>query len=124
MAYIVNRRAKELTDEFKEKYRWRSGIEATMSEYNKKTGVKQLRVRGFASVRFCVFSKAIGINLFRATAVRKAINALQGAPVQGKSILDGVILVFKELYGKTGRLLEQSCASSEHYNVYELKNVA
>ena len=121
---VAVRRAAERTDEFKEKYRWRSGIEATMSEYNKKTGVKQLRVRGFASVRFCVFLKAIGINLFRATAVRKAINALQGAPGQGKSILDGVILVFKELYGKIGKLLEQSCASSEHYNVYELKNAA
>ena len=46
---IAIRRAKENTDEFKEKYRWRSGIEATMSEYDKKTGVKQLRVRGFGA---------------------------------------------------------------------------
>ena len=73
---IAIRRAEELTDEFKEKYRWRSGIEATMSEYDKKTGVKRLRVRGFGSVRLCVLLKAIGINLSRATAVRKAINAL------------------------------------------------
>lgn len=64
---IAIRRAEELTDEFKEKYRWRSGIEATMSEYDKKTGVKRLRVRGLASVRFCALLKAIGINLSRAT---------------------------------------------------------
>ena len=121
---IAIRRAGELTAEFKEKYRWRSGIEATMSEYAKKTGVKQLRVRGFASVQFCVLLKAIGVNLFRATAVRKAINALQGAPVHGKSALAGIIFVFKERYGKIGERLVQSFSSPVRYHVYELKNVA
>jgi hypothetical protein len=44
---IAIRRAEELTDDFKEKYRWRSGMEATMPGYAKKTGLKRLRVRGF-----------------------------------------------------------------------------
>ena len=65
---VAIRRAYEHTDAFKEKYRWRSGIEATMSEYDKKTGVKRLRVRGFGAVRLCVLLKAISINIFRATA--------------------------------------------------------
>jgi hypothetical protein len=71
---IAERRDYEQTDEFKDRYRWRSGIEATMSEYDRRTGVKQLRVRGFKAVKFCAVLKAIGINLFRAAAVWMAIN--------------------------------------------------
>ncbi|MDO9528370.1 MAG: transposase, partial [Syntrophales bacterium] len=66
------RRAYEKTDEFKDKYRWRAGVEATMSEYDRKTGVKNLRVRGMEAVRFCATLKAVGINIFRATVVRNA----------------------------------------------------
>jgi hypothetical protein len=71
---IAERRAYEQTDEFKDRYRWRAGVEATMSEYDRRTGVKQLRVRGFKAVKFCAVLKAIGINLFRAAAVWMAIN--------------------------------------------------
>jgi hypothetical protein len=49
---IANRRAMEYSSEFKEKYRWRSGIEATFSEMDKKTGVKRLRVRGLSAVAY------------------------------------------------------------------------
>jgi len=68
---IAMRRAYEKTDGFKDRYRWRAGSEATMSEYDRKTGVKNLRVRGMGAVRFCATLKAVGINLFRATAVRR-----------------------------------------------------
>jgi hypothetical protein len=68
----AQRRVHEQTDEFKDRYRWRAGIEATMSEYDRRTGVKQLRVRGLQAVRFCAVLKAVAINIFRATAVRKA----------------------------------------------------
>jgi len=71
---LAKRRAIEQTDEFKNRYRWRAGVEATMSEYNNRTGVKRLRVRGLKAVRFAAILKAIGINIFRATAVRKAEN--------------------------------------------------
>ena len=69
---IAMRRAYEKTEEFKDKYRWRAGVEATMSEYDRKTGVKNLRVRGMEAVRFCATLKAVGINIFRATAFRRA----------------------------------------------------
>lgn len=121
---IAIRRAKEHTDEFKEKYRWRSGIEATMSEYAKKTGVKRLRVRGFLAVRVCVTLKAIGINIFRATAVRKAIRAQGGNSGIEKSVLGLVIFVLKKLYGKIHRRVEQIFSSQAHYNYFELKTVA
>ncbi len=69
---LARRRAKERTDEFKDKYRWRAGVEATMSEFDRKTGVKRLRVRGVKAVCLAVFLKAAGLNIFRAAAVRKA----------------------------------------------------
>ena len=42
--------------------------EATMSQYDWKTGVKHLRGRGFKNAAFCATFKASGINLLRATA--------------------------------------------------------
>ena len=106
---IATRRAKEQRPEFKDKYRWRAGIEATMSEYDRTTGVKRVRVRGFPAVRYCATLKAMGVNLFRATAVRNALRE-QGEPSQpGNSLLHRVILVFKErigeVWGKLKRLL-------------------
>jgi len=76
---LAKRRAYEQTDEFKDRYRWRAGSEATMSEYDRRTGVKHLRVRGFKAVRFCATLKAIGVNIFRATAVRRALNKAKAA---------------------------------------------
>lgn len=70
---VALRRSYEKTDEFTDRYRWRAGVEATMSEYDRRTGVKQLRVRGLENVRFSAVLKAAGINIFRATAVRRAI---------------------------------------------------
>ena len=69
---LAKRRAYEQTDEFKHRYRWRAGVEATMSEYNSRTGVKRLRVRGFKAVRFAAVLKAIGVNILRAASARRA----------------------------------------------------
>ncbi len=77
---IAKRRAKEQRPEFKDKYRWRAGIEATMSEYDRTTGVKRVRVIGFPAVRYCATLKAIGVNLFRAPAVRNALKG-RGKPL-------------------------------------------
>lgn len=71
---LARRRTIEQTDEFKERYRWRAGVEATMSEYDRRTGVKQLRIRGFDAVRYAATLKATAVNIFRATAVRKAVS--------------------------------------------------
>ncbi len=65
---LAKRRGYERSLEFMEKYRYRAGVEATMSEYDRVTGVKKLRVRGLAAVTFAAFMKAIGINLKRAGA--------------------------------------------------------
>jgi len=67
---LAKRRLYEQSVEFKDRYRWRAGVEATMSEYDRRTGVKHLRVRGIKAVRFCATLKAIGVNIFRAAAFR------------------------------------------------------
>jgi len=67
---LARRRAYEMTDEFLNLYRMRAGVEATMSEYDRKTGVKHLRVRGLKKVSYCATLKAVGINILRATAYR------------------------------------------------------
>ena len=68
---LAKRRAREKTDEFKNRYRYRSGAEATMSDYDRLTGVKQLRVRGFEAVRFCARLKALALNIHRITVFTK-----------------------------------------------------
>ena len=93
---LSKRRAYKKTEEFKDLYRWRAGSEATISEYDRKTGVKHLRVRGFKAVRFCATLKAIGVNIFRATAVRKAINNDKTAHGGVLSAQMNAIFVFKE----------------------------
>ena len=40
-----------------------------MSEYDRRTGVKQLRVRGLKAVKFCAALKALGVNIFRAAGM-------------------------------------------------------
>ncbi len=69
-----------------------------MSEYNKRTGVKHLRYRGFKIVRFAAILKAIGINIFRATAVRVAIIRSKGPHNDDYLALNYVIFIVKELF--------------------------
>jgi hypothetical protein len=68
---LAIRRKLEKSDLFKDRYRFRSGIEATNSEYDRLTGVKHLRVRGFKAVRFCATIKALGINIYRIAAAMR-----------------------------------------------------
>jgi len=69
---LARRRVYERSEEFNDRYRWRAGIKATMSEYDRRTGVKKLRVRGIKAVQFCAKLKALGVNIFRAAAFRAA----------------------------------------------------
>lgn len=56
----------EQSDEFKDKYRYRAGIEATNSRYIHMTGARRIRYRGLKRVDFAARLKAVGINMFRA----------------------------------------------------------
>lgn len=67
---LSRRRKQEQTPEFKERYRYRAGVEATMSDLDRVTGLKRLRVRGMIQVRLAATLKATGLNIRRAAAFR------------------------------------------------------
>jgi hypothetical protein len=96
---LARRRAREKTPEFRDRYRFRAGIEGTISAYDARTGVKQLRVRGFEAVRFCATLKATGVNIFRAAVVRKASLEAPEALAGENPGLGYAIFFFKELCG-------------------------
>ena len=89
--------AREHTPEFKDKYRWRSGIEATFSEMDKKTGIKRLRVRGMAAVGYCALL-AIGINIFRAAKVMRVPGTHKATPIAAPDSSIYNIITVKELF--------------------------
>jgi len=62
---LSRRRAYERTNEFKDRYRWRAGIEGTNSHLKSDVGASHLRVRGIDSVRFAMVIKALGVNILR-----------------------------------------------------------
>ncbi|MDD5018693.1 MAG: transposase [Eubacteriales bacterium] len=65
MLRLAQRRAAEQTKDFKDRYRWRAGVESTMSHLKADVGMARLRVRGLASVRFAIMLKALGLNILR-----------------------------------------------------------
>ena len=65
MLRLAQRRADEQTKEFKDRYRWRAGIEATNSHLKSDVGMARLRVRGMDSVRCAVMLKALGLNILK-----------------------------------------------------------
>jgi hypothetical protein len=95
---IALRRSATDSDEFKDCYRWRAGVEATMSEYDRRTGVKKLRVRGLKAVRYCAILKALGLNILRAAAVMAAIFAGTHVLKRSKSRYRVRINLFKEQF--------------------------
>ena len=93
---LAKRRALEASEAFIDDYRWRAGVEATMSEFDRRTGVKKLRVRGMPAVRFYARMKATGLNLLRAGAVRKARRKAQEANGAHIGLVDTFIHAVKE----------------------------
>ncbi len=57
----AHRRRHEESPAFKNKYRYRAGVEATMSEFDRRTEVKHLLVRGMKAIRFAAVMKAISL---------------------------------------------------------------
>jgi hypothetical protein len=121
---LATRRAYEQTEEFQARYRWRAGIEGTMSEYDRRTGVKHLRVRGLQAVRFCAVLKAIGINIFRATAVQKVVDASKNASAKAKSCHEVCISLVKERFFATIVNVKRIFISANHYYEYMLMKSA
>ena len=75
----------------------RAGVEATMSDFDRMTNIKRLRVQGLPAVRFCAFLKAAGVNILRATKVKAARKAANPAPTGPFAPFTRPIYAFKEL---------------------------
>lgn len=120
----AKRRAHEETEEFNAVYRYRSGVEATVSEFDRRTGVKRLRVRGMDSVRFCAVLKAVGLNIFRAAAVKRARARLQGTISAMNSAQKVLGFVFKEQFMKLGGAIFGFSTNAPNLCASNYKNAA
>jgi hypothetical protein len=93
---LARRRTIENNPEFIEKYRFRAGVEGTMSQFDRRTGVKHLRVRGLKAVRLCAFLKATGINIFRTAAFKRGKKGGDSPPRDLSSSLYVLFQLVKE----------------------------
>ncbi len=84
---LAQRRAQEDTPEFRDRYRFRAGIEGTMSQLDRLTGLKYLRVRGLSAVSFAAHLKAAGLNIIRAAAHRNRENEGESAIIAALSMI-------------------------------------
>jgi hypothetical protein len=66
------RRLQDASEAFRQRYRWRAGIEATMSRFKHQMGMARLRVRGMASVTYTALLRGLGLNILRVAAYRTA----------------------------------------------------
>ncbi len=87
----VKQRARRLSEQsaaFRDQYRWRAGIEGTISRLKHQMGLAKLRVRGQSAVQYRVLLRALGLNIHRVAAWRgsfypqrlfdRLLSALQG----------------------------------------------
>ena len=63
------RRLYEQSDAFRDIYRWRAGIEATMSRLKYQMNLAHLRIRGMPAMRYVVNLRALGLNIRRCAAI-------------------------------------------------------
>jgi hypothetical protein len=95
---LARRRAKEKTEAFREAYRFRAGAEGTMSDLDRVTGIKRLRVRGMVQVRVAAVLKATGLNILRATAFRNRLRGPKRGNEGSNHPQKGLVGVVKEQY--------------------------
>jgi hypothetical protein len=85
---VAVRRRQQATEAFRQRYRRRSGIEATNSGLKRRMGLGRLRVRGRPSVFRAIYLKVAGWNILRASvcaAVRAFVYAKTQTAVSGVS---------------------------------------
>ena len=63
------RRLYEQSDTFRDVYRWRAGIEATMSRLKYQMNLAHIRIRGMPAMRYVVNLRALGLNIRRCAAI-------------------------------------------------------
>jgi hypothetical protein len=79
---------------------------------DKQTGIKHLRVRGLDAMGYCARLKAIGVNLFRATRVKRVLDALRPVPGALSAAVRAIILDVKERFLSPWRWLSDILKSA------------
>lgn len=122
---LARRRVNEKTAGFKDTYRFRAGIEATMSDLDRITGLKKLRVRGMPQVRLAATLKAAGLNIHRATVFRNRQKTVCKAAKRRDNRLNGLIGTVKEhlyrLFDGIRHLLEPILSVSNNFGRLNMK---
>ena len=95
---LARRRAREKTEAFREVYRYRAGAEGTMSDLDRITGLKRLRVRGMPQVRLAAVLKATGLNIWRAVAFKNRRKSNGDPGMKQKQPQIYPIVAVKELF--------------------------
>jgi hypothetical protein len=95
---LARRRAKEKTESFRDVYRFPAGIEGTMSDLDRITGIKRLRVRGMSQVRLAAVLKATGLNILRATAFKNRPQGREKERTSSNHSPNGLVGVVKEQF--------------------------
>ena len=121
---LARRRTHQQTEEFCDRYRWRAGVEGTMSQYDRLTGVKRLGVRGLKAVGFCATLKAMGVSLFRTTAVRRARNRATDTGPGSKSPFSRFVSRGKGQITAMNNAINQFFIPAAYSGPFELKMAA
>jgi len=95
---LARRRANEKTEAFRNAYRYRAGIEATMSDLDRITRIKRLRVRGMPQVRLAAVLKATGLNILRATTFKNRLQRRKKEEMGANHTPNGPVGVVKEQF--------------------------
>lgn len=118
---LALRRSQEDTPEFRDRYRFRAGVEGTMSQLDRLTGFKNLRVRGLSAVSFAAYLKAAAVNIIRAAAFRKRENEGNPALTPDLSMLSCAvkehILLVSEAIRRWGRAWQLNTWCAQLYAV-------
>jgi len=113
----AQRREREQSEEWREKYRRRAGVESVNRGLDRLTGIKQLRVRGKRAVTHSVYGKVMGWNIVQsARAIRKA--AIQ-ARKQAEKAITAYLRSMKRAY----RALTQVVLCSIHRTIRATANI-
>ena len=72
---IRRRRIEEDSEDFRDKYRWRAGVEATMCRLKYQMKMANLRIRGMKMIRYVSYMRAIGLNVRRCSRSRRQLLA-------------------------------------------------
>ena len=93
---LSRRKKLEKEESFKERYRYRSGIEGTMSDLDRMTGLKHLRVRGMPQVKLAATLKATGLNIMRSTTFKNRLKRDKKRKQGSSPSRNGLVELVKE----------------------------